>query len=140
MRTIISLRGREGGFRAGDLHRLAQRLESNARAKLWCPGEGGLAEQSVVGGLASRVARGTRRLTLDLQIGREIGALWRVLHRWDGLEGGLHLFSARDCEIPETSKPQRRGRGNASPRPGCKLRESRRLWTAGKKWRGIMQR
>ena len=42
------------------------------------------------------------------------------LHRWGGLEGGLHLFSAQDRKILDTSKPQRNGRREASPRLGCK--------------------
>jgi hypothetical protein len=53
---------------------------------------------------------------------------------------GLHLSSWRDCKIPDTSKPQRNGRKDASPLPDCKLRENRRLWTARKKWRETVRR
>jgi hypothetical protein len=57
-----------------------------------------------------------------------------------GLEGGLHLSSARDCGSRTFVQAQRKDRRNASPRPGCKLKESRRLWTARRKWREIVRR
>ena len=100
--------GRKQG--AGVWDRLAQRLESNARAKF-----------------GHRCGSGRRT------------SFCEFCTAGGGLVRGLHLCSLRDCKIPDTSKPQRKDRRHASPRPGCKLQESRRLWTARKEWREIVR-
>jgi len=79
-------------------------------------------------------------LIVGWQAPREIGLNQGFAQAATGLEGGLHLSSARDCKIPDNVQAQRKDRRHASPRPGCKLQESRRLWTARKKWREIVRR